>query len=77
MKTLNFNDNQYTAERIVKTLDSIIGYTNNQETFTFKGISDFSGFILNEGEEWDEVPKTALDILQETIDKLVLDSLGV
>lgn len=76
MKTLTFNEGQFQAERIIKTEVDIIGVTEGIEVFAFRGISDFSMFALNEGEEWDDVPKTQLEILQETVDKLVLDSLG-
>lgn len=70
MKTLNFNEQQFQAECIVKTPDSIIGYTNNQEVFSLRGISDLSGFSLAEGEEWDEMPKTAEELLQEQLVEL-------
>jgi hypothetical protein len=54
MKTLIFSDEQFDAERIVKTADSITGYdaTGNQ-LFAFRGITDFTGFTLGAGEEWD------------------------
>lgn len=53
MKTLIFNNEEYQAERIVKTNTDIIGYNGNAEVFSFKGISDFSLFQLAEGQEWD------------------------
>lgn len=42
MKTLVFNNAEFQAERIIKTSDSIIGYSDNSEVFAFRGISDFS-----------------------------------
>ena len=59
MKTLFFAGKDYKAEKIVKTKDSIIGYNGNVEVFSFKGISDFSHFQLEQGQEWDVDEKTA------------------
>ena len=53
MKTLTVNNEEYQAERIVKTNASIIGYNGNTEVFAFRGISDFNQFQLAEGQEWD------------------------
>ncbi|MGM1047592.1 MAG: hypothetical protein ACQEXX_15760 [Bacillota bacterium] len=47
MKKLSFLDNIYEAERIVKTSDSIIGYIGINEIFAFRGISDFSAFVID------------------------------
>lgn len=68
-KTLTFMDEQYTADKIIKTEDSIIGYIEGKETpeFTFKGISDFSLFTLAEGEEWDVLPKSEVELLQKQL----------
>lgn len=59
MKTLTVNNEEYQAERIVKTNTSIIGYNGNTEVFGFRGISDFSKFQLAEGQEWDIDEKAA------------------
>ena len=49
MKTLNFNNEQFQAEKIIKTEKDIIGCDiNDNEIFSFKGISDFTGFILKD-----------------------------
>jgi hypothetical protein len=53
MKQLKYNNETYEAERIVKTSDSIIGYNGDNEVFSMRGISDFSGFELLDGAEWD------------------------
>lgn len=54
MKILVFNDEQFEADRIVKTADSITGYdTTGNQQFAFRGITDFTGFVLGAGEEWD------------------------
>lgn len=58
MKRLSFLDEVYEAERIVKTDDSIIGYSRQLEVFSFRGVSDFSLFILAEGQEFDEAEPT-------------------
>jgi hypothetical protein len=54
LKQLKFNGEIYEAERIVKTSDSIFCYIGGVEVQSFKGISDFSGFELLDGAEWDE-----------------------
>lgn len=54
MKILNFNNEQYTAEKIIKTETDIIGQDSNKnELFAFRGISDFTGFTLKEGQTFD------------------------
>lgn len=55
MKILIVGNEEYTADRIVKTDNSIIGYNNNSDTpaWSFKGINDFSQFKLEEGQKWD------------------------
>ena len=42
----------------------------------FSGISDFAGYAL-EGGEFEVPPKSQLELLRETVDMLVIDSLGV
>lgn len=54
MKTLIFNNEQFKADKIIKTNDSIIGKTNNNEVFIFRGIQDFSLFTLKDGDEYDK-----------------------
>lgn len=53
MKQLYYNDTIYEAERIVKTSESIFCYIGEVEAHSFKGISDFSGYELLDGAEWD------------------------
>lgn len=43
----------FEAELIVKTSDSITGYNGDTEVFSMRGISDFSGYELLDGAEWD------------------------
>lgn len=66
MKKLLFNNTEFQAERIVKTSDSIVGYSGNSEIFAFRGISDFSLFSLGENQEWDinEIEKLRIDQAQ-------------
>ena len=76
MKNLNFNNENYEADTIIKTDKNIIGYDiNNNEIFSFKGISDFTGFILEEGQEFDEsqeqINQDKLDLMQKAIDDLI------
>lgn len=61
MSTLTFLSEDYEAERIVKTSDSIIGYIGNSEVFSFRGVTDFSLFQING--EWDEPEPSTEDTL--------------
>lgn len=76
MKILIFNNEQYQAEKIIKTANSIIGYNGDRETFAFRGINDFSQFQLTEGQEWDidELTdlKQQLATTQEALDFLIM-----
>lgn len=63
MKTLTFAGESYEAERIVKTTDSISGYIGTDEVFAFRGISDFSAFVLDG--EWDPATQTPEEMLEE------------
>lgn len=54
MKILNFNNQQFQAEKIIKTEKDIIGEDlNGNEVFTFRGVTDFSLFTLEQGQEFD------------------------
>ena len=69
MKTLIFNNEEYQAERIVKTNTDIIGYNGNAEVFSFKGVSDFSLFQLANGEVFDTdlSPEARITALEEAL----------
>ena len=70
MKTLIFNNEEYKAEKIYKTDNSIIGKDiNGKEIFSFKGIKDFSSFKLEEEKEFDTE--------ENLIDKLILDNINM
>ena len=56
MKILYVGDEIYKAEKIIKSDKTIIGYIGNVETFSFRGIKDFTQFKLKDGQEWD-IPK--------------------
>ena len=83
MKKLLFNNNVYEAEVIIKTDNDIVGYSNNVVVFKFSGISDFSGFMLDDGQEFDEPApsleekilqlKQEKDQLAETLDMVLTD----
>ncbi|WP_419890730.1 hypothetical protein [Paenibacillus xylanexedens] len=60
MRTLTALGEQFEAKRIVKTVDSIIGYSDQTEVFAFRGVSDFSTFEID-GEYDEPTP----DISQE------------
>lgn len=67
------NNKTFEAEKIVKLGLNIIGYDiNNNEIFSFKGISDFTGFVLNDDLgnviEFPPIEKTEIEILQEQLD---------
>ena len=65
MKKLNFNNEKFEAEKIIKTSTDIFGISNNTEIFRFKGISDFSKFTLENGDydiEENLVEKNRADI---------------
>ena len=66
MKTLVFNGQKFEAVRIIKSTDTIVGKDiNGNELFVFRGISDFSGFTLDEGQLFD---------IEEPIEQEVLNS---
>ena len=49
MKKITVNNETHVAEIIIKTDKDIIGYDiNDNEIFSFKGISDFTGFVLKD-----------------------------
>lgn len=62
MKTLKFNEKEYKAEKIIKTSNAIIGQdTQGNQIFTFRGVSDFSLFELEEGQNFDVGENDVLD----------------
>lgn len=70
MKKLLFNGEITEAENISKTSADITGTDqNNNEIFSFKGISDFSKFQLqdenNVNIEFSIPPKTEIELLQQ------------
>lgn len=76
MKILNFNNQEFKAEKIIKTDTDIIGQdSNGNELFGFRGISDITGFNLEEGQEFDklqeQINKEKLDLIQKAIDDLI------
>lgn len=68
-KTLFYNGEELTAERIVKTGAAILGYNGNAEIFSFKNISDFSLFALADGQDFDTdlSPEVRLQALEEAL----------
>lgn len=75
MKILNFNNEQYEAEKIIKSNTDIIGQdASGNELFSFRGISDFTGFALDEGQVFDAelTVEERMSLMQKAIDDLTL-----
>lgn len=75
IKILKILDNEYSAEKIYKTKNSIYGTTNNIEVFRFEGIKNFDIFSLSDGSDWDveideieEIKKENLKLNQYILD---------
>ena len=63
MKTLVFNEQKFEAEKIIKTNTDIVGQdSQGNELFAFRGISDFTGFALEEGQIFDATEPTIADL---------------
>ena len=70
MKKLKVNGETFEAEKVIKTDKDIIGYDiNDNEIFSFKGISDFTGFVLKDGNgvviEFEAPPIMEIELLKE------------
>jgi len=70
MKKLKVNGETFEAEKVIKTDKDIIGYDiNDNEIFSFKGISDFTGFVLKDGNgvviEFEAPSITEIELLKE------------
>lgn len=64
MKVLNVNKEEYKAEKIIKSATDIVGKdVNGNELFAFRGVSDFTGFTLEEGQEFDIEEPSEQEIL--------------
>lgn len=73
MKILDFNDEKFEAVKIIKTDTDIIGQdSSGNEIFAFKGISDFSQFTLEEGQEFDTTESTLAESNRADIDYIML-----
>lgn len=84
MKILLVNGEQFQAEKIVKTNDSIIGFDiNGKEIFLFKGITDFSRFQLKDengnlidipvGQNEIEILHSQIETMQGALDFIILN----
>lgn len=63
MKTLNFNNKMFQADKIIKTSIDITGQdSNGKELFAFRGISDFTLFKLEEGQSFDKPQPSIADL---------------
>lgn len=64
MKKIIINGEEFKAEKIIKTENDIIGQdTNGNEIFAFRGISDFTGFTIEEGQTFDTEDPSEQEIL--------------
>lgn len=75
MKILNFNNQEFKAEKIIKTDTDIVGKDSSGiEVFSFKGISDFSQFSLEEGQTFDTelTFEERMSLIQKAVDSLTL-----
>lgn len=70
MKKLIFLGEEYIADKIIKNLNeqTIIGYTNNVEVFSFRGINDFNLFNLKDDAEYDVEDNTEKTLLKQIAD---------
>lgn len=70
MKKLEFLNEIYEAERIVKSANSVIGYIGDTEVFAMRGISDFSDYNLLEGATYDapHVNPSLAELIQKDLD---------
>lgn len=72
IKTVNYNGEEFEAKRIVKTSDSIIGYNGDIVVFKFSGVTDFSGFTLAEGQEFDLAEPTDKERIEQLENMLIM-----
>lgn len=64
MKKLLFNNQSFEADKIIKSDSDIVGKNSSGiEIFSFKGISDFSLFVLEEGQTFDTEEPNEQEIL--------------
>ena len=70
MKKLIFLGEEYIADKIIKNLNeqTIIGYTNNVEVFSFRGINDFNLLNLKDDAEYDVEDNTEKTLLKQIAD---------
>lgn len=76
MKKLLFAGQEYEAERIIKNVDSLIGYSSNVIVFEFRGVTDFSFFRLEGGAGFDTEP-TQDDFLLDMELRVTMLELGL
>lgn len=63
VKILYFNNKQYQAEEIIKTDTDIIGLDSNKnQIFAFKDVSNFKQFTLEEGQTFDIIQPSIMDL---------------
>lgn len=75
-KRLKFLGEVYEAERVVKTGNSIIGYTGSSVVFLFRGINDFSQFQLLDNADFDPDPEAEREQHIADLDAAIAAILG-
>jgi hypothetical protein len=75
MKTLKINGLEFKGDKIIKTKDSIIVLDGNIEVFVAKGITDFSGFSLEEGQTFDIPEPTTEEALMKELASMKIDNM--
>lgn len=69
MKTLHFNDEIFTAEKIIKSSTDIMGYDiPGNIIFSFNGISDFTKFVLEDEQTFDAERPNVQELQQQIFD---------
>ena len=80
MKTLSFDGKTFSAEKIFKEPNAVVGYDRNHEVFAFRGITDFSAFTLLDNQDFDlgEIEQLRLEIARSNaqIFEIMISMLG-
>lgn len=76
MKKITTPLGEMEAERISKGPDYIVGYIGDSEVFSFRGVTDFAGYSIAEGGEWDDPQMSMEEILVKQQEaRKILDSM--
>lgn len=70
MTVLKLFEEEYEAEYFIKGNDYITGYIGKLVVCEFRGISDFSGYELEEGKEFKEPELSEIELLRKQNEEL-------